>query len=411
MRELFDSYKRLLLDVCSPAATDGLREKLERAEPEKLKEMADRELLSPLFYHRIKAAGIHSYDNVLPPLKDVYLRNTARNTLLLRQLKTLNARSGREGIRPIVLKGAALAASVYDGPGLRLMTDVDVLVRPEDIGRMRAVMEHNGMHPLNGGADPSGMYAIKSHIVPYQSADDTLSLEVHTRLLDDRFMQFPDIDAFDNTRGVTWDNETFLVLGPVQSFLYTLYHVTIHHNFSFRLRDIVDLSYLIARGDIAPDEIISSIASKGAAGLLMPVVDTALALAGVTPGRVHAARAAHVFLYWTNRTDSPLLKSLPVQVSSRLPDPALRIAVMLTSGVGKWLPHIFGFTDFEVAKFYGTAKGNGTVRKCGMRLWLAAVGAPYLIGLIVFSATSRIKWYIDYLRQKSYHTHNVTHIS
>ncbi|MGQ9648639.1 MAG: nucleotidyltransferase domain-containing protein [Phycisphaerae bacterium] len=50
----------------------------------------------------------------------------------------------KAGIPFLVLKGAALNAALYDGPGLRPMIDVDLLIRPADAGRADVVLRGLG---------------------------------------------------------------------------------------------------------------------------------------------------------------------------------------------------------------------------------------------------------------------------
>lgn len=53
----------------------------------------------------------------------------------------------KAGIPLLVLKGAALNAALYDGPGLRPMMDVDLLIRPCDAGRADAALKSLGCRP------------------------------------------------------------------------------------------------------------------------------------------------------------------------------------------------------------------------------------------------------------------------
>src|SRR5207247_493895 len=52
-----------------------------------------------------------------------------------------------EGVELVVLKGLALALEYYDTPALRPMVDVDVLIRPRDIGITMRTLEVAGWTP------------------------------------------------------------------------------------------------------------------------------------------------------------------------------------------------------------------------------------------------------------------------
>ena len=57
-----------------------------------------------------------------------YYHSLALNTLLLRELGQVQTALTGAGLRCLVLKGAALEATIYPEPGLRPMVDVDLLI-------------------------------------------------------------------------------------------------------------------------------------------------------------------------------------------------------------------------------------------------------------------------------------------
>jgi hypothetical protein len=64
----------------------------------------------------------------------------AREVFVQRELRTVTAALAAEGVSALVLKGAALAYSVYRQPWLRPRTDTDVLVRHEDAAAVSRVL-------------------------------------------------------------------------------------------------------------------------------------------------------------------------------------------------------------------------------------------------------------------------------
>ena len=91
--------------------------------------------IAPLIYHSLYRSDVVS---LLPPaaaetLRSSYYSNAARNSLLYNELqKVLDAFKERR-IEVIVLKGAALADTVYSHRALRPMSDIDLLVRKEKL--------------------------------------------------------------------------------------------------------------------------------------------------------------------------------------------------------------------------------------------------------------------------------------
>ena len=381
MTELFDPLRNLLLDVCSPVKSTEhvtfLKQKLGETAPERILKLAAIEFLSPLLYYHLKQLNIPGYNGIVPGLKESYMKNTARNVLLLKQVKLLKRQAEQDGIRILLLKGAGLSISVYHEIGLRSMADIDILIEQQHTGRIRELMEQNNMHPLFKDTNQNWLFNIKSHIVPYQSFDNTLSLEVHTRLFDDRFIHFADIDPFEKAFSVNWDNESFLLPDLSVTFIYGLYHSVIHHNFSFRLRDIVDLRYMASSYNLMPEQIAAFLGPTHAAGIFLPLIDSVFEPSDVN----RKTRLPHAYLYWTN---SVVMKYLPIQLTSRLSDATLRIATVFTSGVKIWLSRIFNFTDYEVSVFFKSRKPGGIFKRTGMALWLISIAIVYAIVLPLF---------------------------
>ena len=385
MINLFDPIRQLLLDIVSPIKSQeqliSIKQRLKNTKPDNLLKLSSIEFLSPLLYYQMRSLNIPEYNKILQPLKDSYMRNTARNILLLKQIKLLKKQAEKEGIHFILLKGAGLAISIYNEVGLRPMADVDILIQKQHIQKIKSLMEQNNMHPLFKDTNQNWLFKIKSHIMPYQSEDNAMSLEAHTRLFDDRFIHFQDINPFDNARTVNWDNETFFILDPYTAFIYGLYHIVVHHNFSFRLRDICDLKYIVSFYKLNKKQLLAYIDTTHATELFLPLINIAFE-------DVKDASLTYVYLYWTN---SVVMKYIPIQLSSRLTEVTLRIATALTSGLKNWFSGIFRFTNYEVSIFYKSPKRGGIFKRAGMALWLISIAIVYAIVLPLFYIKVKIQ--------------------
>lgn len=384
MKDLFDPLRRLLLDICSPVKSDefikNIKQRLVISNPYALLKLASIEFLSPLLYYELKSLNIQKYEDIFSQLKDIYIRNTARNILLLKQIKLLKRMAEKQSIKIILLKGVGLAMAVYNEVGLRPMTDIDILVEQQYVEQIKRLMNHINLHPLFADTNQDWLYKIKSHIMPYQSDDNILSLEVHTRLFDNRFIYFKETFPFEQTLTIKWDNESFLILEPHTAFVYMLYHIAIHHNFSFKLRDIVDLQYMVTYFKLNKNKILTCIRGTNSIGLLMPLINIAFEPSSSTVQQREISNV-HSYLYWSN---SVMMKYLPIQLASRLSDVTLRLSTLLTSGIKYWLPRIFRFTDYEVLIFFRTKSPNNIFKKIGMVLWLLIVAITYIVCYPVF---------------------------
>jgi Uncharacterised nucleotidyltransferase len=124
------------------------------------------------------------------------------------------------GIEWILLKGAALAWTVYDSAALRPIGDVDVLVRPEAADRASALLEVDGwrsVHPA-WSSDLESLHGINYTRAPYGA------LDLHRYAL--RECCWPDVDAG------FWQRRVTTTIGdrPVRvlSWADQLLHVCVH---------------------------------------------------------------------------------------------------------------------------------------------------------------------------------------
>lgn len=94
--------------------------------------------LTPLLYyhlHQIK------YDHQIPQpimnqLHDIYYGNLARNTPLSYELDKILNVFEKKGIPVVVLRGLALAQTIYKNIALRVTADIDLLVQKKDLSRV-----------------------------------------------------------------------------------------------------------------------------------------------------------------------------------------------------------------------------------------------------------------------------------
>jgi len=87
---------------------------------------------SPFLYEKMEKAGIS--ESIPPAIRKNFeerlIKNTGANIVRLRELDTVVESLNEAGIEPVLLKGACLLNTVYDHPGHRGMSDIDILVEP-----------------------------------------------------------------------------------------------------------------------------------------------------------------------------------------------------------------------------------------------------------------------------------------
>ena len=94
--------------------------------------MAEAHGLAPLLYLQARQSSLVLEPAVKTALQALYLRHRQASRVRSQTLAEILSAFQAAGIDVLVLKGAALAHTVYAEPGLRPMRDMDLLVREED---------------------------------------------------------------------------------------------------------------------------------------------------------------------------------------------------------------------------------------------------------------------------------------
>jgi hypothetical protein len=114
------------------------------------------------------------------------------------------------GIAHVFLKGIVLAALAYPDPSMRQMRDLDVLVRPEDLARARALLaEAGGEMQHFAHKPPLPTDDVAKHATPVWSPRQVVAVELHAHLT-------PPFQALDLTAFALFEQDIWARLGAVR---------------------------------------------------------------------------------------------------------------------------------------------------------------------------------------------------
>ncbi len=206
---------------------------------------ADRHDIVPMLHHRMirRFPGERIPASVSERLQRGHQACAFKNLGRFQALAPVLASLSKAGIPVIVLKGAYLAAAVYENFSLRQMSDVDLLLHPEDIPKADPVL-------IGAGFLRNEHEAIISpgrNEVHYRQRSGPFRIEVHWELY------APDY-PFRFDLAEMWRAATPAQVAGVDALAFCpedqLIHLTSHavvHRFEFGLRPFVDLAEVIAR--------------------------------------------------------------------------------------------------------------------------------------------------------------------
>jgi hypothetical protein len=196
--------------------------------------------LAPMLHYQLNRPDVAAPPMALAKLALTRQAHARRNGAIAGQLAELLAAFAAENIAPLVLKGALLAPIVYPEPALRPMNDIDLLFRPEALGRVGPVLEGLGYGGKHKDADQGP--GITKHLStyrrngqagstpnPYLSASGDRTVEPHGSLEESWFGLTVDI-----TPGVWQRAQTLTLHGQPAHRLSTpdlLLHLAVHATF------------------------------------------------------------------------------------------------------------------------------------------------------------------------------------
>lgn len=154
-----------------------------------------------------------------------------RNIVLISETGRFLAACRKCDVRPIIVKGMALLHTVYvNNPGLRPMSDVDVFIRPREMGRLERILESLGYSRQVCG-EPH------FHKPPEGERQGTV-FDIHDGLPYMRRRNF--MKLWERTVKINIHNEKAEVLHPADALVYSLYHVSVQHGDAdpFWMRDL-----------------------------------------------------------------------------------------------------------------------------------------------------------------------------
>lgn len=206
-------------------------------------ELARRHGVPLLLYHRLKPLRIALPLDVSGALRRASLRAAVRNLAMYRELGVILSRLRERGIPVIVLKGAQLAAAVYENIALRTMIDLDLLVKSDDLLRVEQELLALGCEPR----DRNRVIANDNHHFLYTWPQLRLVVEVHWTILAAEYPCQIDIAGlWARAQPAVLEGTPALTLSPEDLILHLCIH-TAYHTGQMRLKMLCDIGEVIRR--------------------------------------------------------------------------------------------------------------------------------------------------------------------
>jgi hypothetical protein len=170
------------LDAAIIAAVRGTPARA-RLDWDGLLQLAVHERAEAVLWRRLAGLGTTADAAFMDTLRRLALIASFRQQYLEARFAAALDLLEREGLRPLLLKGAALGTAAYDSFAERPMGDVDLLLPDGQAEVAHALLQDAGWHSI-GSADTSRFYDVHHHLMPlYDSRYADAVIEVHRYLL------------------------------------------------------------------------------------------------------------------------------------------------------------------------------------------------------------------------------------
>ncbi len=162
--------------------------------------------------------------NIQSYLAELHKMSVDRNAHLKKQLLEAVEKINGINITPVLLKGAKhLIADDYGDPGARIMTDLDLLVRKEEVGQCMDALIELGYQPDEDIHDD--YHEDHHHCPPLFRPGDFAAVEIHRRIMDTPFDEVLDNDAALGKAGsLGYQDLSMEILSPTDRVLHNMLH-------------------------------------------------------------------------------------------------------------------------------------------------------------------------------------------
>ena len=191
-------------------------------------------------------------------MRQDFLVSCVRSVHMERQLREIITAFKEQGVRVLVLRGPALAFSLYSDPAMRPSCDLDLLVIPGQVVQARGILESLGYRCLAKRFEIARDFFREECFIHQENPGNTFPVDLHWVHweLHPFFKGSEEVgieDLFQRAWKVKTPTLTFQTLHPVDYLIHSAIHLIMIHRNEMRLSWIYD-TVLLAQHLQVPDD-------------------------------------------------------------------------------------------------------------------------------------------------------------
>ena len=181
----------------------------------------------PIVYRALREQPADVPEDLLQGFKSHYVANVFHNQLAQADIDAIATAFSGESIPVIVMKGVALQRTLYDDPGLRVLSDIDLLVDMKDVGRASQQLRRMGVPPTSDHADRGPLCNL--HLVHCRPKPPAIPVELHWRLFESYQPYVFDLDVVRaQARPFSGSPDNVHVMAPEHELAHLCVHLDRH---------------------------------------------------------------------------------------------------------------------------------------------------------------------------------------
>jgi len=214
----------------------------------------------PLLYRKIGSLPqkCRPPEPVTDEMRQAFLFSRVRSLHMERQLQEIIEAFRKQGVQVLVLRGPALAFSLYPDPAMRPSSDLDLLVQPQQVIQARGILESLGYRCLAKRFEIARDFFREECFIDDNNPGNTFPIDLHWVHWElHPFFKGSEEVGIDDLFQRAWKVETptlaFETLDPVDYLIHSAIHLVMIHKNEMRLSWIYDTA-LLAQHLQVPDD-------------------------------------------------------------------------------------------------------------------------------------------------------------
>lgn len=209
--------------------------------------------LSGFAYRHLKLAAYEPAE-MLPwrALEMQYLKIDASNHAFIELLTKLQPVLEKAKIPYAVLKGMDLLFRTYQETGIRHISDIDLLIRPQDLEKLQTILLQIGFN-CKASIDKSAFHEKHFQLhAPLQASFNGLNIDVHILLFDTYLgLDFSTEKLLWDRNKISWNDQYTWVLNAKDAALFNLLHLWVHLDKGnhFKMSSFIDVYHTLKELD------------------------------------------------------------------------------------------------------------------------------------------------------------------